>query len=193
MQQRTISLIVSLAAMFAAVHGVARAQDDPPELSQVRGLYQKDVEFATRPIRDRYLLRLDSLKRTLGSRGDARGAAAIQDEIDRVHASIPDPGMEKFAGTWKIIYSSGATKRYVISQEGLVVYDEADGKRIPALKAKLMVKNNDVILDFKNGIIERFKLNGKNLAIERFDPKELYPNAPAGVMGTGTVVSGRKE
>ena len=84
MHCRTFSQVVSLAAVLASACGVSRGQDDPPDLAQARALYQKDVEFATRPIRDRYLSRLDSLKRSLGSRGDARGAVAGQEEIDRV-------------------------------------------------------------------------------------------------------------
>ena len=49
------------------------AEDENAELAQARTLFEKEVEFSTRPIRDRYLSRLESLKRSLGSRGDARG------------------------------------------------------------------------------------------------------------------------
>jgi hypothetical protein len=166
-------------------------EEDPAELAQARALYQKDVEFATRPIRDRYLSRLDLLKRTLGSRGDARGAAAVQDEIDRVNDTIPDAGIAKFVGSWKITYPSGETKRYVISQEGAVTCDENMGKRIPPMKAKLMMKGSDVLLDFNNGAIERLKLSGKNLSIEHFNPKDRYPSGQPLALATGTPISGR--
>ena len=45
------------------------AQEDPADLIQARALYQRDVEFVSRPIRDRYVTKLETLKRTLGSRG----------------------------------------------------------------------------------------------------------------------------
>lgn len=193
MPHPTFSLVVSLAAVLACARGVARAQEESPDLAQARTVYEKEVEFSTRPIRDRYLSRLNTLKRTLGARGDARGAAAVQDEMDRIAASVPDAGMLRFAGVWKITYPSGETKRYVISADGAVTCDENMGKRITPQKSKLTLRGSDIIMDFKNGAIERLKLSGKNLSIEHFNPKEHYPDGQPLALAVGTLISGRKE
>ncbi len=64
-------------------------------------------------------------------------------------------------------------------------------KRMPEIKGKLIVKNTDVLVDFKNGIIERIRRNGRNLILERFDPKELYLGRFPSVMGSGTASPNR--
>lgn len=151
------------------------AEDEPAELMQARSSYQKDVEFATRPIRDRYLSRLNALKRLVGGRGDVRSAVAVQEEIDRVNSSIPDPGFEKFAGSWSVTYTTGETRHYVISQDGIVTWDETGGKKIAPVKAKLSLKGNEAVFDYIQGAIEVFKLSGKNLSIDVFNPRQSYP------------------
>jgi hypothetical protein len=185
-----ISITILLIA-FAAVLPLrcGGAEDEIPELAQMRAGFERDVDFATAPFRSRYISKLESLKRTLGARGDARGAAAVQDEIAGVAAS--GAGFAKFAGVWDITYSRGATKRCLITTEGAVTCDENDGKRMPEIKGKLIVKNTDVLVDFKNGIIERIRRNGRNLILERFDPKELYPGRFPSVMGSGTASPNR--
>src|SRR5687768_17097425 len=80
------------------------AEEEPNELAQARSLFQKEMEFITRPVRDRYLSKLETLKRTLGSRGDARGAVAVQDEIDRTRLAQGDISTVRFAGRWLITY-----------------------------------------------------------------------------------------
>ncbi len=180
-----------LTAISLSVCGVLKSEEEPAELVQARGAYEKEIEFSARPIRDRYLSRLNTLKRTLGARGDARGAAVVQDEIDRVTASIPDPGMARFVGAWKITYPSGETKRYVISQEGSVTFDESMGKKIPPQKAKLVQKGSDVLLDFKNGAIERLKVTARGLSVEHFNPKERYPDGAPLTVAIGTPAAGR--
>ena len=170
------------------------AQEDPADLIQARALYQRDVEFVSRPIRDRYVTKLETLKRTLGSRGEAKAAAAVQDEIDRVKATVPEPGAEKLAGHWHIAYMNGGTRRYVISQDGFVTLSEMDGKPVnPPLKAKLAAKGADFLLELESGKIERLKITGKKLSIEHFSTKALFESGNPNIRGTGTLLSARKE
>ena len=168
------------------------AQEDPADLIQARALYQRDVEFVSRPIRDRYVTKLETLKRTLGSRGEAKAAAAVQDEIDRVKATVPEPGAEKLAGNWLIAYVNSGTRRYNISQDGFVTLSEMDGKPVnPPLKAKLAAKGADFLLEIENGKIERLKITGKKLSIEHFSTKALFESNNPNIRGTGTLLGGR--
>ena len=187
---KAVSIFMAVAVFSAGAAG----QEENPELAQARAQFDKDVEFSTRPIRDRYTARLESLKRTLGARGDARGAAAVQDEIDRLKALIPEPGTARLAGKWIITYVNGFTRRYSISQEGIVTLSEMDGKQLtPPPKAKLIAKGADFLLEIEEGKIERLKLTGKTLSVEHFNPKSLFESGTPNNRGTGILASSRKE
>lgn len=192
MLHRTFSFIAVLTSVFFSASGVSRSADEPSELAQARAVYERDVDFATRPIRDRYISRLDSLKKALGARGDARAAIAVQEEIDRIRdTNASQQVLSKFAGNWKVTYSVGTIRNYAITADGQVTQDEQDGK--PPKTTKLTVKGNDVLLDLQEGWIERLKVNGKTLAVEHFNPKSLYPAGQPNARGTGSLVSTRKE
>lgn len=178
---------------FGVCHSVLAADEVPDELVKLCATFDKDIDFATCPIRDRYVSRLETLKRSLGSRGDARGAATVQDEVDRMRGMSGGPGaFNKFAGTWKLAYSNGQTRRYAITPDGAVTGTNFDGKSsLPV--GKLVVKGNDVLLDFSGGVMERLKIADKNLMIEHFSPRSLYPASPANFHATGTLVSIQRE
>ena len=169
------------------------AEDGIEELARSRDTFEKEMAFSTQPIRSRYLSRLETMKRTLGSRGDARAAAAVQDEIDRVSALNPEPaGVVRFAGLWAIEYTNGDKRRYAISTDGTVAFVEAGGKPQPSpAKAKLTLKGSDFLIDWGNGSLERVKIAGKNLSIEHFNPKTNYPAGQPLSHGTGVIVAGR--
>ena len=188
---RTLCKILRVFAAIALAPSGARSQTENQDLAQARAVYEKEVEFSTRPIRDRYLSRLDTIKRTLGARGDARGAAAVQDEIDRIREiTTGQTSVAKFAGAWKVAYSVGTVRNYVITSDGQVTQDDHDGK--PPKTTKLLVKGNDVLIDLQEGWIERLRINGKVLAVEHYNPKALYPAGQPNAKGTGTLVT-RKE
>ena len=194
----SLSSIVAF-LLFAGFSRAIRAQEESPELTQAQAQYRKDVEFATRPIRDRYLSRLDSLKRLLGARGDARAAVAIQEEVDRVLASIPDESMataaSKLAGTWKITYSNGDSRTYGISSDGSASFLSLDptGRVTGATKKKMLLKGGDVIVEFQEGTIERLKLSGSKLLVELYSPKASYPKGQPYAKGTGVPATVRKQ
>ena len=187
----TLRTTLPFAVAFAILQTGALGQTENPELAAARAVYEKEVEFSARPIRDRYLSRLDTLKRALGARGDARGAAAVQDEIDRIReVTVGQGSVAKFAGAWKVAYSVGTVRNYVITSDGQVTQDEHDGK--PPKTTKLVTKGSDVLLDLQEGWIERLRITGKVLTVEHFNPKTLYPAGQPNAKGTGTLVA-RKE
>lgn len=182
---------------FLLVTGLSRAtiaQEENPDLVQAEAQYRKDTEFATKPIRDRYLSRLDALKRQLGARGDARAAVAIQEEIDRVLASVPDENIAaaaaKLAGTWKITYANGDVRTYAFSADGTASFLSINpaGQVYGTVKKRLIFKNGEVLVEFQEGVIERLKFSGGRLLVEYFSPKTLYPKGPPSVKGTGSRV-----
>ena len=182
----TILLVLSMATR------ALRAEDEPPELAQARAMYQKDVEFATRPIRDRYLSKLDVLKRSLGARGDARGAAAVQDEIDRLKATITGiAAIARFVGFWALDYGSGSTRKYTIRSDGTLIMSEINGGSIvPPRTARITLRGSDLVIEFENDpSLERLSISGNKLIVEQFNPKTLYPKNPPNYRATGTKVA----
>jgi hypothetical protein len=175
--------------------GPLLADEEPGELVQARAGYQRDVEFATRPIRDRYLGRLESLKRSLGSRGEVKAALAVQLEIDRLKAAVSDAaGVAKFAGVWQIIYDNAVVRRYVITGDGAVTWSEENGKPVGAKKARILAKGADFVLDFKDDLaLERLSISGTNLVTEYFGPKASYPAMAPKFKGLGTLLSPNKD
>ncbi|MEQ1852145.1 MAG: hypothetical protein ABMA01_11200, partial [Chthoniobacteraceae bacterium] len=179
-----IAILLIICSLFPARRG---ADDAPDELARARAVFEKEIEFSTRPIRDRYISRLDSLKRSLGSRGDARGAAAVQDEIDRVQAGgLDGSGVARFAGVWRIEYTNGISRRYSILPDGSVIYDQSAGKpmSIP-LKSKMAMKGNDFLVEWADGSLERLTISGRNLMVEHFNPGTSYPAGEAATRGVG--------
>jgi hypothetical protein len=185
-----VAPVFMAAAIFLS--GAVSGQEENAELTQARVLYEKDVEFATKPIRDRYASRLESLKRSLGARGDARGAAAVQDEIDRIREmSAGQQAFSKVAGTWKVTYSTGNVRIYTITPEGVAVQKDYEGRG--PRTTKLVVKGGDVLLDFDDNILERLHVKARALVVEHYNPKTLYPAGQPNAQGTGALVAGRKE
>jgi hypothetical protein len=183
-----IALIASSRSVLLTAQG-----EDVPELRLARDIYEKDVEFATRPIRDRYLSRLDSLKRTLGSKGNVRAALAVQEEIDRVSRSSQNGLAGKFEGIWKIDYANGATRRYWIKPDGQVQGEDEKGKPIPAISGKITTKGEDTVIELTSeNKLERLTLDGNLLTVEHFDPMITYPNGTPVLRGKGTRSQARR-
>lgn len=191
----TVALTLFAAVVLSLGTGssASGADEVSDELLKLRASYDKDVEFSLRPIRDRYVLRLESLKRSLGSRGDARGAAAVQDELDRIRAAVGGAGaFSRFAGKWKVVYNHGAVRQYVINADGVLTGTDADGKTaLPSVK--LVVNGEDVLMNGNGGIVERFKISDKTLLIDHWSSKTLYPGSAPNYHATGTLVSLQRE
>ena len=148
------------------------------------------MEFATRPIRDRYLSKLDLLKRTLGGRGDIRGALAVQEEIDRVKEASAQAGGESiFEGRWTVHYDNGAVRKVSIDANGAITMLEESGKPVKNLKVRLVPKGHDIIVDWGNGTLEKLSIANAKLVVEHFNPSSTYPSGPVNTRGLGTRTS----
>ena len=80
-----LSVLLSAAFFFRA----AAESPDPQELAAARIRYQQEVAQAVTPIKQKYALTLEGLKKALGAKGDAAGALAVQQEIDRLGVAQP--------------------------------------------------------------------------------------------------------
>lgn len=193
----SLSRVVAFLLLASFSRAGSAPQEENPDLAQAQAQYRRDMEFATKPIRDRYLSRLDALKRQLGARGDARGAVAIQEEVDRIMSSIPDESLAnaaaKLAGTWKITYSNGDQRTYAISSDGSASFLHFDppGRLSGTTKKKIFLKGGDVLVEFQEGAIERLKVSGGKLLVEHFNPKTLYPKGQPVAKGTGVPAAAR--
>ena len=178
MRPTGIALLLAMSLTWLGIGETSRAQDDPAELGQARGVFQKEMEFATRPIRERYLSRLETLKRSLGGRGDARGAAAVQDEIDRLKASqaTAQEALARLAGIWQVEYKlgSGYTRRYLIKPDGGMLWDEELGKPFGPRKGKVTVKGAEYRFEIDGGAVERVWFSGGTLMLECFNTKASF-------------------
>lgn len=125
--KRLIAIMMTAGAItLASVYGVM-AQDDsekvkePKELVSARTAYQNSVKAVVTPLTNKYVQQLEQMKKTLGGRGDAEGAMAVQREIDAqnvvVEVGTPkDPSkIKKFnpVGTW----NASNNKFYIIVME----------------------------------------------------------------------------
>ncbi len=195
MRSRIPALFHALLLVLSAAPHHVRADDEPQELAQARGTYLKEIEFATRPIRDRYGSRLDVLKRTLGARGDARGAAAVQDEIDSLKSSsIVATEAPKIFGTWFVNYGSNGSRRITLKADGTALLQEVNGSPVvPPRPGKLVVKGPDLLVEFEGDVvIERLTASGGKLTVEHFNPKGTYPVGPPAARGTAVKAAAAK-
>ncbi len=101
---KTRYCIISLLLLVVSVWA-----QEPTQLTNARTDYEKKVKQATLPLLKEYVAYLDNLKKALGTKGDAAGAMAVQNEIDRVAVDLPQKSrqVEKWEGCWE--YSAGST------------------------------------------------------------------------------------
>ncbi len=186
---RLHSVIVLLIVLLSTVWQVF-AEELPPEFTQAKASYERDVEFALRPIRDRYLLKLESLKRSLGARGDVRVALVVQEEIDRIkNLSAAGGDVARLAGDWKITFNNGRTRHYSISADGTVTWDEENGEKLTPKKARISRQGQHLLLELAEFEIERLSIRLGQLQVEHFWPKNTYPNGTPQMTGRGVLAS----
>ncbi len=78
--QQQIEAIASNEAMMAGV--IAEKANNPAELDRLNAAYQDQVNAAIDPINQKYLQRLNALKKKLGGQGDLESAQQVQNEIE---------------------------------------------------------------------------------------------------------------
>ncbi len=122
-------LAVSAAISTGLAPGVcapASAGDESAELSEARARYEKDVEIATRPLRDRYVQALERIMKSLTLRGDLAGALMVQKEMEPFSSAV---GIARFAGDWVCQYVNGAIHHYTIDPDGTIFWTDPTPKK----------------------------------------------------------------
>lgn len=62
---------------------------EPKELTEARNSYNAELQKAIKPVNDRYLPKLEELKKQLTFKGDIKGAVAVEDVITNMSGSQP--------------------------------------------------------------------------------------------------------
>ena len=194
MSRSGLACLLPIALVWFGAGNCARAQEALGDLAQARAAFQRELDFATRPIRERYIVRLETLKRSLGARGEARAALAVQEEIDRVRAAGAPTveGVAKFAGVWLIEYKLGGpnySRRYAIKNDGALTWEEENGKpMLPPRKGRIAARGSDYVAEFDGSATERFTLSGDKLTVEQFNSKASLASGVPENLGTGSKV-----
>ncbi|MFA6293015.1 MAG: hypothetical protein WC637_14605 [Victivallales bacterium] len=83
MKVAALLMVVLVAVCCEAA--LAQVNDkEPKDLTRARQTYLDKIKTATDPIRQRYIGELEKMKKALGTKGDAKGAMAVQKEIDLI-------------------------------------------------------------------------------------------------------------
>jgi hypothetical protein len=165
-----------IVALTLAVVSRAHSEETPAELLQYKTQHQKEVDFALRPLRERYLSRLETLKRTFAQKGDVRAAVTVQDEIDLQSAILNEAVIiAKHVGMWN--GPAGANRRYAIKADATVqwVYDNGQ-----VYTTGHMVRNGKDFTFVWDGADEicRLTFTDTGMILEAFAPKGSYPAGP---------------
>ena len=70
-------------------------QKEPAAMTQARKAYQAQVNSALMPIKKKYIVQLEELKKKLGGKGDLEGATAVQKEIVFIKSILSEDAGDK--------------------------------------------------------------------------------------------------
>jgi len=178
--------LLSFVAVVAIAAAADRTEEEPADLTQARASYQRDVEFATRPLRDRYLQTLERIKKSLTFKGDLAGALKVQDEMESLGSGA---GLARLAGDWVCQFANGAIHHYTIEADGTAFWTD----RSPKKKLKIALRGKDYFMEFPDdNILERITMNGNELEIEHYTPRSTYPQGAPATRGSGKRVAHKK-
>jgi len=178
-----------LAVMFLALARTG-AQEIPPELQHAKAQHHKEAEFTLRPLRERYIARLETLKRTMTGRGDVRAAVAVQDEIDLLVATVNEAAiLAKFVGFW--VGPAGANRRYSIKADGTVQWVHENTTILATGRLVRNGKDFTFIWDANGDEVSRVNLTDTGIVMDIFQPRTTYPAQPPAnrIILTRTAVS----
>lgn len=164
-------------ALLLCLQARLRAGDEPAELATARARYERDVEQATRPLKERYIQALEQIKRSLTFKGDLAGALAVQQEMEMLSSAT---NSSRLVGEWLCRFLNGAIHHYKFEADGVMYWTDPT----PRKKLKTTIRGKDLIVEFPDDdIIERITTNGNELQIEHFSPKSSYPEGPPATRG----------
>ena len=99
----------------------------------------------------------------------------VQEAAGLEEASAPGRDAKKgpfraYEGTWIVGFTTGKGRRYVIDAGGGVSWGPFRGR--------LTRRNDDLVIEFSGGTVDRIKLVGDQLQVEHFDSAAAYPAQP---------------
>jgi hypothetical protein len=95
-------LVQSLVLLLSAAIFAQEPAKVTPELTTLKKQYERDLDEATKPVKDRYISSLQSLLRSVTLHGDAASIVAIQAELTALK------GPSGVVGLWNYTGPSGA-------------------------------------------------------------------------------------
>lgn len=123
-------------------------------------------------------------------RGHANNGAAVYGARIDPTAPLGTPAVNiprEFLGVWTIFYDNDHVRTYSISAAGTVTWTHTHGQPGPNKKAKILQRNEDFLIDFRDeDKIERVSVGRRGLHIEHFNPKSNYRDGKAPIEATGT-------
>ncbi len=160
-----------LATLFlSAVLAQSQTADEPKELQDLRGSFEKARTAALSPIEKKYVEALTGMKDRLTKRGDLNGALAVDAEINRFKQPTaqtpPDDGklrLSKFK-TKEDFYNWLGTTAWKTSKDNIIRFPEIDEMELtsPAGAQSFYVttidKVGEVSWTWSNGLTETMKI-----------------------------------
>ena len=160
-----------LATLFlSAVLAQSQAPDEPKELQDLRGSFEKARTAALSPIEKKYVEALTGMKDRLTKRGDLKGALAVDAEINRFKQPAPQPSpadgklrLSKFK-TKEEFYNWLATTSWKTSKDNILRFPRVDAMELttPAGTKSDYVTSIDKVGEiswkWSNGLTETMKI-----------------------------------
>jgi hypothetical protein len=151
-----------------------------PDVKAATVKYEHEVFNAIKPIEKRYLARLELLQKELTRKRDFDGAQAAKTAIDRLKAMPTSSQLgDTIEGTWRVDYSNGNSRTYLVSADGSVRFIEG------ANTGKITWNEDAWLIDFGDGKFERAAVK-RVLEIEHYTSQAEFDSRKPSVSGTGT-------
>ena len=99
--KRMLTMMMMVLALGMAL--MAEETKVPAELATVQNEYRAQLEAATAPIKAKYVAKLETLKKQLGSQGKLDIAMAVQKELDSLKEKEPEEAsaeLQDYSGAW---------------------------------------------------------------------------------------------
>jgi hypothetical protein len=84
-----------------------------------------------------------------------------------------------FEGRWEVRYANKIVRDYAVALDGQVVNQSEN------LKGRMVRRSGEILLDLNDGKVERIRISGSQLQVERFNPARDFPKK-VNVTGLGT-------
>lgn len=140
-------------------------------MARAKASYDADSARASRA----FLSQLERAKALYMRDSDLEGANAVQAMIDNFDGA----GSSALDGDWAIKYLNGATRVYRLDGSKFeAVSATGTNGRSETVKGEIESrKDNEVVIRFTDGKLERITLAGERLLVEHFNPASGFPDS----------------